>query len=96
MKKKGKQIDQQTDNIIPDTTASEESINKDDFKNMNIHDVVDELFNQKKTNQPLLFRANIDQDGKLLETIKPSKHNQALENISESIFQHLDKGSIIA
>ena len=96
IEKKGKQIDQQTDNIMPDSIASEESINKQDFKTLNMHDVIDELSNQKLTNQPLLFRAKIDQDGKHFEIIMPFKHKEAFEKISESIFEHLGKGSIIA
>ena len=64
------------------------------MKNVNIHELRDELSNQKLTNQPFLFERKTDLDGTVVEANMPFEDNEAFENYLESLDEHYDEGSI--
>ena len=88
-------INQQRDNIIPDTVGIEENIIKHEKTDRNRHDLGDELSNQKLSNQPFLFKGSFDLDSKLVEIIMPFKSIEVFKNYLESVDEHYDKSSII-
>ena len=61
-------------------------------KEMSIHDLRDELSNRKKTNQPFLFKINIDLGGKIVETFMFFKAIEAFEICLEYINEHYGEG----
>ena len=55
---------------------------------MNIHELKDELSNQKLLKQLLLFRGKIDLDGNFVEISMPFESIEAFEKFLESIDEH--------
>ena len=91
----GKEINQKRTNIIPDAFGLEDFFYKHELINLSIHELADELSNQKLRNQPLLFGGKIGLGGKIVETLMPFKGIEPFENCLESIDEHYDEGSII-
>ena len=90
-----RQINQQRDNILPVTFGLEEHIDTLEIKDVNIHELRDEISNQKLTHQPFLFKTKIDFVGKIFESIMAFKDIGAFETNLESIDELYDEGSII-
>ena len=51
---------------------------------MSIHELRDELSDEKLTSQPVWFKSKIDLDGKLVETVISFKDIETFENYLES------------
>ena len=62
---------------------------------MKVHELTDELSNQKLTKQFSLIKGKINLDGKLVETIMPFTDIEAFENFIEAIDEHYDEGPTI-
>ena len=73
------EVHQQRDNTPPDTIGLRENNSKHEKSNTNIHELRDELSDQKLTNQPFLFKNEIGLAGKLVKTITPCKDIESVE-----------------
>ena len=86
---------QQRDNTLPDTFGLEETTNKHESYDMNLHELRDELTNQKLENQTFLFKGKSYLNGKFIETIMPFKDIEAFEIYLESIDGTYNEESIV-
>ena len=91
----GSQTSQQRDNILPDTFSSEKKLIKGEVYNLNMHELRDEISNQKLLNEPFLFKGEIDLFGEFVETIMPFKYTETFENFLEFTDEFSEEGSII-
>ena len=62
---------------------------------MKKHELRDEIFNQKLTNQLLSFGNKIDLVEKFVQTIRPFADTEAIETFLEAIEKHYDEGYTI-
>ena len=68
---------------------------KDEVYILNMHELRDEISNQKVLNEPFLFKGEIDLFGEFVETIMPFKDIETFENFLESTDELSEEGSII-
>ena len=93
--KRRNQINEPRDIILFDTFGLEEDFLKKEKKDMTLHELRDELSNQKLSNQFFLFKGKTDLDGNCVETIMPFKLFEAFEYFSEATDERYDIGSTI-
>ena len=60
-----------------------------------MHEMRDELFNDKLSNPLFILKSKIDLDGKLVETNMPYKDIEAFDNFLEYIDEHFGEGPVM-
>ena len=73
------QINQQRDNMIPDTFGLEDGTNKHEVKDKKNHELRDNILNRNLTNHSFLVKSKIVSNRKIVEAIMPFKENEAFE-----------------